>query len=67
MPYIINRHSVKHVVQRHRVPPALKAQLNLHKLNILIRPVVNNINTHTYKVAKFLANKLKECLAFNNT
>jgi hypothetical protein len=51
----------------HPVPPTLTARLKIHKPNIPIRPVVNNINAPTYKVARFMAKSLKDYLNLTNT
>jgi uncharacterized protein YeeX (DUF496 family) len=57
---IINKYKAKHLIQDKPKPPKLNAQLKLHKTDIPIRPVVNNINAPTYKVAKFLTQILNE-------
>ena len=44
----------------------MKAQLKLHKPNIPIRPVINNVNAPTYKTAKHLAGILNKHLTLNN-
>ena len=44
------------------IPPSLNAQIKIHKPNNPIRPVVNNRNAPSYKIAKFLVNKLHEHL-----
>jgi hypothetical protein len=38
--------------------PTLKPQLKLYKPNIPFRPVINNINAPTYKIAKQLVSIL---------
>ena len=43
-------------------PSTLKKQLKLHKSNIQIRPVINNMNSPTYKLAKHLIRILNKGL-----
>jgi hypothetical protein len=57
---------MKHLIQNKRKPPVLNAQLKLHKADIPIRPVVNNVNAPTCKVAKFLTQILNECLSLDS-
>ena len=63
---IFNNKQVKYLLQKNPTPPALNAQLKLHKPNIPIRPVVNNKNAPTYKTAKKLNDILKQCLCLDN-
>jgi hypothetical protein len=63
---IINKRKVKYLLQNKPKTPVLNAQLKLHKANIPICPVVNNINAPTYKGAKFLTHTLKEYLELDN-
>ena len=44
----------------------MKAQLKLHKHNIPIRLVINNMNAPTYKIAKHLEGILNKHLTLNN-
>jgi hypothetical protein len=44
----------------------VEAQLKLHKPHIPIRPVINNIQAQTYKVAKHLTKILDNFLTLNN-
>jgi hypothetical protein len=55
---IVNKKKVKHLIQKDPQPPTLKAQIKIHKPDNPIRPVVNNINSPTYKISKLLAKKL---------
>ena len=52
---IINKNQTKCLIQKKPQAPTLKAQIKLHKTGMPIRPVINNINGPTYKLAKFLA------------
>jgi hypothetical protein len=63
---IISKQQVKHLIQKQPTPPTLQARLKLHKPGIPIHPVVNNINTPTYKIAKHMSKLLKNCLILNN-
>jgi hypothetical protein len=64
---IFNNKHVKYLLQKSPTPPTLNAQLKLHKPNIPIRPVVNNKNAPTYKIAKKLSDILKQCLYLDNS
>ncbi|GFG32294.1 hypothetical protein Cfor_02691, partial [Coptotermes formosanus] len=66
-PDIIDKHKIKHLTPIHPVPPTLTARLKIHKPNIPIRPVVNNFNAPSYKVARFMAKNLKDYLNLPNT
>jgi hypothetical protein len=46
--------------------PILKAKIKLHKPMAPIRPLVNNIQAPSYKLAKLTHRKLKEHLALKN-
>jgi hypothetical protein len=63
---VIEKQKIKYLLQNKPRPPTLNAQLQLHKPNIPIRPIVNHINAPTYKVAKFLTKILNEHLNLNN-
>ena len=47
-------------------PPALKAQLKLHKKDIPIRLVINNRTAPAYKFAKYLTKALNHRINLNN-
>jgi hypothetical protein len=63
---IIDKHKIKYLNQKKPSPPTMKAQLRLHKHNIPIRPVINNMNAPTYKIAKHLVGILNKHLTLNN-
>jgi len=63
---IINKKQIKHLIQKNSTPPSLNALLKLHKPNIPIRPIVNNIGAPSYKTAKKLNKILKNHLHLNN-
>jgi hypothetical protein len=55
---IIDKKKIKYLTQKKPLLPTLKAQLKIHKPNILIRPVISNINAQNYKIAKHLVRLL---------
>ena len=59
---IINKNQTKYLIQKKPQAPTLKAQIKLHKTGMPIRPVINNINAPTYKLAKFLAKSITSYL-----
>lgn len=64
---IIDKQQKKYLLQIKPRPPTLKAQIKTHKENEPIRPVVNNIQAPTYKLAKFLNKWLQDRLSLPNT
>jgi len=64
---IIDKRQIKHLTQKKpNPPPALKAQLKLHKKDIPIRPVINNRTAPAYKLAKYLTKALNHRITVNN-
>jgi hypothetical protein len=63
---IIDKHRIKHLTQKKPAPPNLKAQLKLHKIDIPIRPVINNRTAPAYKLAKHLTKMLKQYITLHN-
>jgi hypothetical protein len=63
---IIDQNKKKYVIQMNPQAPILKAKIKLHKPMAPIRPVVNNIQAPSYKLAKLTHQKLKEHLALKN-
>jgi len=49
---IFTKNQIRHLIQKNPTPPKLNAHLKIHKPNNPIRPVVNNRNAPTYKIAK---------------
>ena len=45
-----DKHKIKYLAHKKPLPPKLKAQLKLHKPDIPVRPVINNMNAPTYKL-----------------
>jgi predicted ABC-type transport system involved in lysophospholipase L1 biosynthesis ATPase subunit len=68
---IIEKKTIKYLVQKFPSPPTLNALLKLHKPNIPIRPVVNNKNAPGHKAAKklnsILTNRLHRDYQHNST
>jgi hypothetical protein len=64
---IIDKQQKKYLLQIKPRPPTLKAQIKIHKENEPIRPVVNNIQAPTFKLAKFLKKWLHDRLSLPNT
>jgi len=53
-------------MQKKPQPPTLKAQIKLHKPDNPIRPVINNINTPTYKITKHLIEIINRHIHLSN-
>ena len=64
---IIDKQKIKYLLQKKPTPPTLKTRIKLHKQDKPIWPVVNNINTPSYKVAIYLVNILNPNLNLRNT
>ena len=47
--------------------PKLQVKIKTHKKQYIVRPVVNNINTPTYRVATFLNKKPPDLIQLPNT
>jgi hypothetical protein len=63
---IIDKRRIKHLKQKKPAPPNLKAQLKLHKLDIPIRPVINNRTAPAYKLGKHLTKTLNQYITLHN-
>ena len=63
---IIHKHKIKYLTQKKSSPPTLKTGLKLHKPDVPIRPVVNNMNAPSHKIAKRLLRILNKHLTLNN-
>jgi hypothetical protein len=64
---LISKHRIKHLTQFSPTLPKLKANLKIHKDDIPIRPMANNINALAYKLAKFLRNSRNDMLNLPNS
>ena len=51
---VIDKKQIKYLTQKKPQPPTLKAQMKLQKPGNPIRPMINNINALSYKVAQHL-------------
>jgi hypothetical protein len=63
---IFTKEQIKYLTQRKPTPPQLNARIKIQKQDIPIKPVINNINAPTYKLAKKLNNILKQQLQLEN-
>jgi hypothetical protein len=63
---LIDKRQRKYLTQKKPPPPTLKAQLQLHKAYVPIRPVINNRTAPSYKVAKHPTKLLNQYIALNN-
>jgi hypothetical protein len=52
---ILNKQKLKQLLQKKPSSSKLNAQLKLHKPDIPIRPIINNLKASSYKLAKYLA------------
>jgi hypothetical protein len=57
---LTDKQKTKYLIQINPTPPRLKARLKIHKEDNPIRPVVNNINALSYKLAKYIHEKLQD-------
>ena len=63
---IIDKKKIKYLIQQKPSPPTLKAHLKLHKTAIPMRPVINNVEAPTYKIAEHLVKLLNKHITLNN-
>jgi hypothetical protein len=67
---LIDPNRKKFITQMNPTAPTLKAKIKIHKPDAPIRPVINNTNAPSHKLATHIHHKLKELLAlkyeFNN-
>jgi len=54
---MINRKIHKHLINTNSNANKINAYLKTHKEDMLIRPVINNTQAHSHKIANFLKNK----------
>ena len=64
---IVNKQHRKYLLEIKPKPPTLKVQLKIQKENEPIRPVINNVQTPSYKTAKFLNKWLTNQLSLSST
>jgi len=55
---IIDKNQQKYLLQMKPMAPKLNALIKTHKEDKPIRPVINNIQAPSYKLAKYLGKKL---------
>lgn len=63
---LIDKQQKKYLTQIKPQPPKFNAHIKIHKYNEPIRPVVNNTNAPTYKIAKHLNKWLTNALQLQN-
>ena len=59
---VIDRHQHKCLLQIIPAAPKLSAMIKAHEDNKTIRPVKNNIEVPSYKLARFIGRKLSELM-----
>ena len=64
---IIDKKKHKYIINMKQSTPQLKAHIKTHKEDMPIRPVVNNINAPSHKIAKLLNQQLHVLLPLTNT
>jgi hypothetical protein len=64
---ITDQQQKKYLMQIKPQPPTMNAQIKIHKENEPIRPVINNIQAPSYKIAKFLNKWLSDQIQLPNT
>jgi hypothetical protein len=64
---IIDKQQKKYLMQIKPQPPTMNAQIKIYKENEPIRPVINNIQAPSYKIAKFFNKRLNDQLLLPNT
>jgi hypothetical protein len=62
---VIDKRQRKFLIQKKPSAPILKAQLKLHKMDIPIRPVINNRTAPAYKLSKYIT-KILQHINLNN-
>jgi hypothetical protein len=62
----INQKTKKHILQINCKAPNLTAKIKIHESLGPIRPVINNIQALSHKVAKFISKKIRKLIALNN-
>ena len=60
----IEKQRISRLIQMKPLLPVLNTQLKIHKANMPIMPIVNNISAPSYKVPKFLSKELQTQLWF---
>ena len=64
---VIDKNQKKYLMQIKPQAPNLNVQIKIHKDNEPIRPVINNIQAPTYKIAKHFNKWLPNLIQLNNT
>jgi hypothetical protein len=64
--FIVEKHKIKHLIQKKPAPPVLMARQKLHKPDKPNKPAINKMNAPTYKLAKQLLKLLNAHLTLKN-
>jgi hypothetical protein len=64
---LIDKNKIKYLMNIKPTAPKLNAYIKTHKRDEPIRPVINSIQAPTYKLAKYLNNKLQTLIQLPNT
>jgi len=64
---IIDKKQQKYLLQMKPMAPKLNALIKTHKEDKPLRPVINNIQAPSYKLAKYLSKKLNQLIKLPDT
>ena len=64
---LIEKNRRKHLLNIKPTVPRINAYIKTHKENKPVRPVIDNTQAPSYKIAKFLNNRIKEYINLPNT
>jgi hypothetical protein len=64
---LIKKNKGKYLLNIKLTAPKINAYIKTHKENEPIRPVIDNTQAPSYKIAKFLNNKIKAYINLPNT
>jgi hypothetical protein len=64
---LIDKNRSKYTLNIKPTAPKINAYIKTHKDNNPIRPVIDNTQAPSYKIAKFLDRRIKECVNLPNT
>lgn len=64
--FLLTQAEAKHCVVMNPTPPKLRSQPKIHKPECPIRPVVNSINSPSYKITRKLHDIIKKAYIFEN-
>ena len=61
---LIDKNKSKYMLNIKSTAPKINAYIKTHKDNNPIRPVIDNTQAPSYKIAKFLNRRIKMCVNF---